>query len=417
MKLSLFQSISKSKSSESYKTLKALIKKKLFKQFDILFGSMCLDKEIIDNPKFIHVCKKIIFKYNDIMNISHNVVLINHYFTYYTDKMTHEKLRIEILSYALIEEISELWELIKWNDMLNLEFNTPESNVFFYVYLFRVCQTRNSKSINLIYRECILWYNGSISRYYNEYTIDFIDPNDNNYIYYEDNYPVYNENHIYSSYVYHWYLTSVVTACKKSLGINNIRKFSNYILKNSIKIKSVEMIRLFIRDEFLHFPKNKIMKRLLKYTDSNFMEDILCEKDNIFTESKLNVSIKIRHDVFIFDFCRLLLKYDAIDTFLFDPNILFDLIKSNQSFIDYVKKYNDDIIFSHIRDRYYEINFFLDKIDVFIPLQIFLLPIDVYPNIKYLKHKAFSKQWKIIISFLKNHFPIDIILTIIYHLL
>ena len=116
-----------------------------FKQFDVTFGQMCLNKINLKNSQFGMACNQIYFTYEKNLRVVYNTKLLEYAIEYFNGEIDYRILRIKIFDYALSSNIHELWKLIRFEDV-----NLFKISAFLLKYFFRICQENDEESFGTL---------------------------------------------------------------------------------------------------------------------------------------------------------------------------------------------------------------------------------------------------------------------------
>lgn len=116
-----------------------------YAKYDNLLGSICLDKNLADNPAVL----TIINPYTTKLTSDHNTILVVLLKSYHNKSITHANLRIQTFMYGFNHDLDELIYFIKWLDIIE----TGKSKFFMSALLLRVCESKNYYIIDSIHKQ------------------------------------------------------------------------------------------------------------------------------------------------------------------------------------------------------------------------------------------------------------------------
>lgn len=338
----MYNSSIQNRSYLNFDEMKSALVQHKYHQFNKLWGKMCINKRYTYRSEL----KKFGEELESELDIK-KLKLVEIHSELYDKKISYEKMRTKIFSYAIPTNMTSLLQFVNWSDIIEMKYNKIECLIFIYGLCFRICQMHDIKLISKLLTE------------YREWNVN------NSYIYEDAN---------LDEYDFIMSCMDILVRCKNSL-LTNSKDFLEEILSETFYFKSISLLNLFIHDLHNLYSMTTIINRLIS-TDNNFLQKVLSKNP------KLNFNgIKISDPDLSVETFKILLDRNILNELIFDKNIVSSLVKQTSDVIStgYLTYYD------HYKVEWNE------KIDVLLNCTKLLIKNPIYSvptNLFLLEHKS-----------------------------
>ncbi len=272
-----------------YENLDTSLKKGNYKEFNSVFGAMCINKKYTQMIEFQAVIDKLLCDHSIILDKTWYSASVTFHKEFIRGKISYEQLREKIFCHSVKNGSSSMVYLIGHDDILSIhKSGRNKCLIFVYQLCFLTCQKKKFGLIKKLYDEMRTFVSICDGTNKSDYML-------------------------------------IIYKCKrisKKFSREEIKKFFDEIVAKAISLKSTKLLNFFIKNKHIDYAPEEIITKIL-HRSNKFLKKVLLTENNIFTRRKYRISYENIHE----SIYKTLSESNILENLIFDRNMLDHIVK------------------------------------------------------------------------------------------